>query len=151
MVKTVIKEIIIFLLLLVSLALLLGILLYDYIPTTREIPARAISYSLPKEIQEELDKILSSERAETIEKTFSVDSTDLINYERTNQYDRGKVNPFERHVPPVAQEPGPNPNPNPGPNPVPGGTNNETTPENNTTNGGSGNNVGNFYNNSTTK
>lgn len=94
MVKSVFKEIIIVLLLIVILVLLLGILFYDYMPSTKTVPSKVQEYALEATVQEELDKELNNLNSEEIVKTYKVDATDIENYERTNEYDKGKVNPF---------------------------------------------------------
>jgi len=148
MIKTVIKEFIIFLLLLVSIALLLGILFYDYIPTTKMVPSKIQTQILPKEIQDELSSQISQGNNNTgiTVPPYSIDSIDLRNYENTKQYDKGKINPFEKYVEPEVSTP----NNNTGSNSTSTNTN-----TNNTGNGGSNstsntntnsnNNVGNFY------
>ena len=135
MIKTVIKEIIIFLLLLVSIALLLAILFYDYIPTTRIVPTKLPAYVLPKEVQEELDALLEQAAGPGyVYTTHTVDSSDLKAYENTRQYDKGKINPFEKYVPapPVAP-------------PEQGGTGNTNNTGSGNTGGSNNNSVGNFY------
>ena len=84
MAKSVFKEIIIFLLLCLAIILILGILLYEYIPMSKTVP-NAVSYTTPAEVQEELASMddLNEEH-----------STDLNNYRRINDYQPGKANPF---------------------------------------------------------
>ena len=53
MAKTVIKEIFIFLLLLLVIALVLGIMFYDYIPNNKTVPTALKQYELATEAQEE--------------------------------------------------------------------------------------------------
>ena len=92
MAKKMIKEIIIMLLLILAIILILGVLLYEYVPNNKMIPDK-VSYTTPEEVQEELSKSKSVENDEII-LTYSVDSTDLDNYERINTYVPGKANPF---------------------------------------------------------
>ena len=92
MAKKIIKEIIIMLLLILAIILILGVLLYEYVPNNKMIPDK-VSYTTPEEVQEELSKSKGVENDELI-LTYSVDSTDLDNYERINTYVPGKVNPF---------------------------------------------------------
>lgn len=94
MVKSVFKEIIIILLLLLIIILLLGILFYDYMPNSKTVPAKVQEYALDEVIQEELNKELNDMESEEIVKTYQLDAVDIQNYERTNEYDKGKVNPF---------------------------------------------------------
>ncbi len=92
MAKKVIKEIIIMLLLCLAIILILGVLLYEYVPSNKIIPDE-VSYTTPTAVQEELSKSEDVEGDEVI-LTYSVDSTDLDNYERINTYVPGKPNPF---------------------------------------------------------
>ena len=55
MIKSIIKEIIIVLLLLVAVVLALGVLFYDYIPMNKIVPSVA-SYTTSEEIKKELYK-----------------------------------------------------------------------------------------------
>ncbi len=92
MAKKVIKEIIIMLLICLAIILILGVLLYEYVPSNKIIPDE-VSYTTPATVQEELSKSKDVENDEII-LTYSVDSTDLDNYERINTYVPGKANPF---------------------------------------------------------
>ena len=94
MVKAVFKEIIIILLLIFAIILLLGILFYDYMPTSKIVPSKVEEYALSPEIQEDLGKELNNVDSEEIIKTYTLDATDLELYERTKEYNKGKVNPF---------------------------------------------------------
>lgn len=95
MAKKVIKEMIIILLLCLAIILILGLLLYDYVPTGKIIPEE-VSYTTPSEINEEINKSENVEDEQVI-LTYSVDSTDLRNYERINTYVPGKTNPFSSY------------------------------------------------------
>lgn len=97
MVKTVIKEIFIFLLLLVSVVLVLGVLFYDYVPNNKVVPTALKPYQLTEDAQEELDKTINSS-SENIVKTYYIDSSDLSVYASTKDYNKGKVNPFEDYT-----------------------------------------------------
>jgi len=92
MAKNIIKEIGIGLLLLISIALLLGILLYDYFPNNKTVPIEIQAYNMPDDIKLELEEAMPEEQ--NIVRTYYIDSTDLNAYESTNDYDKGKVNPF---------------------------------------------------------
>lgn len=92
MAKKVIKEIIIMLLLVLAIILILGVLLYEYVPSNKIIPDE-VAYTTPEAVQEELSKSENVDNDEVI-LTYSVDSTDLDNYERINTYVPGKPNPF---------------------------------------------------------
>lgn len=95
MAKTIVKEIIIILLLCLAIILLLGILLYEYVPMTKTIPSE-VAYSIPEEVQQEL--LTSGELDESkIVMTYEIDSTDLNNYTRIQDYKPGKSNPFSSY------------------------------------------------------
>ena len=92
MVKTIAKETGIVILLLIVVALVLGIIFYDYIPTNKTVPAKIEEYALPQEVKTELEASMSEEQ--NIVRTYYIDSSDLSIYEATNDYDKGKANPF---------------------------------------------------------
>lgn len=90
--KTIIKEIGIVLLLLLAVSLLLAIVFYDYIPNNKTVPVKIQAYDVPEDIKEELSEAGLNEQ--NIVRTYYIDSTDLDLYESTNNYDKGKANPF---------------------------------------------------------
>lgn len=96
MVKDIIKEIIIILLLCLAIILILGFLLYEYVPSNQLIPEK-VSYVTTEEIKEAINK---SEEVDTTQVilTYQVDSTDLNNYRKVNNYVPGKKNPFSSYV-----------------------------------------------------
>ncbi len=94
MVKSIIKEIIIILLLLTAIILALGVFFYDYIPTNKTIPSVA-TYTTSESIQEELNEQITEN--ETVLVTYQITSADLNTYEKTNEYTKGKVNPFSTY------------------------------------------------------
>jgi len=98
MVKSVIKEMLIVILLVVAILLVLGILFYDYNPTTKKIPTAVETYSLPIEMQEELNETLQTTETQNLVQTYSVDREDLDGYEKTKDYEKGKPNPFSTSV-----------------------------------------------------
>lgn len=95
MAKKVIKELIISLLLCLAIILLLGILLYEYVPMTKTIP-NPVSYTTPENVKQELanSEIVDEEQ---IILTYEVDSNDLNNYKRIQDYKPGKANPFSSY------------------------------------------------------
>ncbi len=95
MAKNIIKEIIIALLLCLVIMLLLGILLYQYVPMTKTIP-NTVSYSTPENIKEELANSKDIDENQII-MTYEVDSMDLNNYTSTQNYKPGKANPFSSY------------------------------------------------------
>lgn len=97
MAKSIFKECIIFLLLLVVIALILGILFYNYIPSNKTVPVALKQYELSEDAQEELKETMS-QSSENIVKTYSIGDTDLSVYENSKDYNKGKVNPFEDYT-----------------------------------------------------
>ena len=96
MTKKIFKEVIISLLLCLAIILLLGILLYEYVPMTKTIP-NPVSYVTPDNVKQELAETESVTEEEII-MTYEVDSTDLKNYKRTQDYKPGKANPFSSYI-----------------------------------------------------
>ena len=96
MAKNIIKEIIIILLLCLAIILILGILLYEYAPMSKTIP-NPVSYTTPEEVQQELATSSDVDESQII-MTYEVDSSDLRNYERINDYQPGKANPFSSYT-----------------------------------------------------
>lgn len=122
MVKSIFKEIIIILLLIVTIILLLGILFYDYMPNSKVLPEKAQDYVLAEDVKEELEQDSKNMNTEEIVKTYQLDATDLQYYEKTKEYDKGKVNPFAEYSNKVTNN----------------AENNTTLSGNNTTNNNSG-------------
>ena len=96
MAKNIVKEIIIILLLCLAIILILGILLYEYAPMSKTVP-NPVSYTTPEEVQQELSSSSEVDNSQII-MTYEVDSTDLNNYERINDYQPGKANPFSSYA-----------------------------------------------------
>ena len=92
MLKSVIKEIFIILLLCVAIMLILGIILYDYIPINKEIPT-AEAYVTSNEVKEEMNENIIQENEVTLI-TYEVTDSDLNVYSQTGSYEEGKANPF---------------------------------------------------------
>lgn len=92
MLKKLIKEIIIILLLIIAIVLILGVLLYEYVPSNKIVPEK-ISYTTPEKIQQELQISEEIEQQEIVI-TYQIDSTDLNNYKKIQEYIPGKKNPF---------------------------------------------------------
>lgn len=90
--KTIIKEIGIVLLLILAVSLLLAVIFYDYIPNNKTVPIKIQAYNIPEDVKDELSNVNLDEQ--NIVKTYYIDSSDLDLYESTNDYDKGKANPF---------------------------------------------------------
>lgn len=95
MAKSLIKELIIVLLLSLAIILVLAILLYEYVPISKTIP-NEVAYTTPEDVKQEL--LTSSDVDESqIVMTYEVNSDDLNNYTRINDYNPGKANPFSSY------------------------------------------------------
>lgn len=92
MLNKIVKEIIILLLLILIVILISAIFLYNYIPTNKVVPEK-VSYITPGKVQEEL-KAEAEEGTTEVVMTYNIDSTDLNNYKKTQDYVPGKKNPF---------------------------------------------------------
>ena len=92
MVKVIIRETIIALLVCLAILLILSVVLYNYIPTNKVIP-ETVEYTPSKEIQTQLNAAVE-DNSEEILMTYEITAQDLENYERTNEYNPGKANPF---------------------------------------------------------
>ena len=93
MAKNIIKEIIIVLLLAIAIILILGVLLYEYVPANKIIPEK-VSYTTPEKVKQELQIDPSVDDTQVVV-TYQIDSTDLNNYKKIQEYVPGKKNPFE--------------------------------------------------------
>ena len=96
MAKNVIKELIIILLLCLAIILILGILLYEYVPMTKTIP-NPVSYTVPEGVEEELNDASDEVLLSFDNNSEQIDSTELNNYERINDYQPGKADPFSSY------------------------------------------------------
>lgn len=95
MAKSIIKEIIIVLLLCLAIMLVLGILLYEYVPITKTLP-NEVAYTTPENVKQEL--LSSSDVDDTqVIMTYEVNQDDLNNYRRVQDYVPGKANPFSSY------------------------------------------------------
>lgn len=90
--KNIIKEIIIILLLTLAIILVLGVLLYEYVPGNKIIPEK-VSYTTPEEVKDELEADVN-ETDEELYIDYHIDSTQLDNYKKIQEYVPGKKNPF---------------------------------------------------------
>ena len=90
--KNIFKEIIIVLLLTLAIILILGVLLYEYVPMNKRIPDK-ISYTTPENIKEELQSGSEIDDSEIV-LTHQIDATELSNYKDIQEYVPGKKNPF---------------------------------------------------------
>ena len=90
--KVIFRETIIALLVSIAVLLILSVALYNYMPSNKVIP-ETVEYTPTKEIQEQLSSAVEDNSKEVIV-TYEVTANDLDNYEKTNEYNPGKANPF---------------------------------------------------------
>lgn len=95
MAKSIIKEIIIVLLLCLAIMLVLGILLYEYVPVNKTIP-NEVAYTTPQNVKKELASSSDVDDSQVI-MTYEINSDDLSNYRRVQDYVPGKANPFSSY------------------------------------------------------
>ena len=95
MAKKIIKEIIIMLLLTLAIILILGILLYDYVPNSKVMP-EPVAYSTPENVKQEILESAGVDENQVI-LTYEIDATDLKNDKKVNNYKTGKSNPFSSY------------------------------------------------------
>lgn len=94
MAKTIIRETIIILLLCLAIILVLGVVLYNYVPANKVVP-QEVSYSQSEEVKKAIQESADAENSQVI-LTYEIDETDLDNYEKFKDYKPGKTNPFSQ-------------------------------------------------------
>lgn len=94
MLKSVLKEVIIILLLILAIVLVFSVFLYDYIPMNKVVP-KIEAYQVPENVRQEINKEVSEEENTTSTPiVYEINNSDLNLYEKTKDYKKGKVNPF---------------------------------------------------------
>lgn len=87
-----IKDFIVSILIVVVIILIVSVIFYDKISISKTIPETQ-EYTMTDEMQEDLNDSYKEDTTEIIT-TYSIDASDLKKYEQTNQYVKGKKNPF---------------------------------------------------------
>ncbi len=95
MIKTIIKELFIFILLLIAIGLILSVIFYEYIPTNKTLPEK-VSYTTSEDVKAQLENVTVD--TEEIVMTHTINSSDLTSYINVSGYTPGKVNPFSSYV-----------------------------------------------------
>ena len=93
MIKAILKETILMILMVIVILLILSVILYDDIPINKVTPNK-VAYSLPENLQEELDETINEEENKEILVTYTITEKDLEIDKARDYYDQGKVNPF---------------------------------------------------------
>ena len=96
MVKSILKEIIILLLLCVAIILVLGVIFYEDIPSTKVLPSKVEAYKTPNSIAEEINTEVNG--LEKINIVYEVTDSDLNIYKSSKSYVPGKVDPFSDDI-----------------------------------------------------
>jgi len=91
--KTIMKDLIIVLLLVLAILLVLGVFLYDYIPMNKVVP-KIEPYEAPNNVKEELEDAIEDNESTMTPIIREINSNDLKIYEKSKDYQKGKVNPF---------------------------------------------------------
>ena len=95
MVGKILKEVGIALLLCLAIILLLGVVLYEFIPNNKVLPEK-VAYVTPENVKEEINKSEGVDESSVV-LTYQIDANDLNNYKRINDYVPGKPNPFSSY------------------------------------------------------
>ena len=92
MAKVIIRETIISLLVCLAILLILSVALYNYIPANKVVP-ESVEYTPSTEIKNQLNAEVEDNSSEIL-MTYEITASDLDNFEKTNEYNPGKANPF---------------------------------------------------------
>jgi len=92
----VLREILIYILLIALIVLVFGIIFYEHLPSNKTVPGK-VEATLPEKLEEELEQTLAEEEQEVLV-TYTVEEDDLDRYEDSNQYDPGKIDPFSEYT-----------------------------------------------------
>ena len=90
--KVIIRETIISLLVCLAVLLILSVALYNYIPANKVVP-ESVEYTPSADIKTQLNSEVEDNSSEIL-MTYEITASDLDNFERTNEYNPGKANPF---------------------------------------------------------
>ena len=91
MVKSVFKEVSIMILICLAIALVLGVIFYDYIPNNKVLPSK-IAYETPKNVKQEIEVEITEYEKENV--VYEITDSDLNLYRSTKSYVPGKADPF---------------------------------------------------------
>lgn len=90
--KTIIREIIISLLVCLAVIILLSVMFYNFIPNNKVLPEK-VTYQASEEIKSEVNSEVDNS-SDLIIKTYEITASDLEGFEKTDQYNPGRANPF---------------------------------------------------------
>lgn len=89
---TLIKDIFISILIVITIILLIYVIFYDKISLNKVIP-ESEEYELSEEMAIDLNATVTEETSPVVT-TYSIDAADLKKYEQNKEYNKGKKNPF---------------------------------------------------------
>ena len=90
--KNLIKDIIISFLIIIAIILLIIVICYDKVSIGKVIP-KIEKYKLSDDIKNEIDQESADNQTEIVT-TYQIDSSDLKQYEKTKEYNKGKRDPI---------------------------------------------------------
>lgn len=90
--KNLIKDIIISFLIIIAIILLIIVICYDKVSIGKVIP-KIEEYKLSDDIKNEIDQEAADNQTEIVT-TYQIDGSDLKQYEKTKEYNKGKSDPF---------------------------------------------------------
>ena len=93
MIKSILKEIFISIGLCLTIALVMAIMFYEYIPMQQTIP-KISKYVRTESLEEELRITTEQQEVSKTIVTYDVGKSELNGYEKTKKYVAGKPNPF---------------------------------------------------------
>ena len=90
--KSIIKEIFIILLLIITICLIFGVIFYEYIPTNKVVPSTVEAYKTSNTIKDEIIQEIVESPKQNI--TFEITDSELNIRKQDHTYTSGKANPF---------------------------------------------------------
>ncbi len=91
--KKVIGNLFISFLVVIAIVLLTLVFSYDKLSISKVVP-KVEAYQLDEEVKKEIEKENKEDEYSEIITTYELDASDLKNYEKTKEYNKGKKDPF---------------------------------------------------------
>ena len=92
--RSIIKEIFIILLLCIAIALIFGVVFYDYIPNNKVVPSTVEAYKTSNTIKDEINMELVGNFQIDDAMPYEITDSDLTIRKQDKSYEPGKANPF---------------------------------------------------------
>lgn len=96
--KRVLKQIMIILLTVITVALVFAIIFYKYIPTNKVIPTRVQAYSTPESVEAEIKESNTETEFTSENQVYEITDSDLSLYQSKRSYNPGKSDPFKEYT-----------------------------------------------------